>query len=94
MADEALNQGHPKQAVVLVQYAMDLNAPRTLGPVNGPTHFAVLAQAHLESGHTREALDALEVLARSYPEAVGADEILGDLAILEGLDRQGDSKEN
>ncbi len=94
LADEALDQGHPKQAVVLVQYAMDLNAPRTLGPVNSPTHFAVLAQAHLESGHTREALDALEVLTRSYPEAVGADEILGDLAILEGLDRQGDSKEN
>jgi hypothetical protein len=94
LADEALNQGHPKQAVVLVQSALDLNGPRTLGPVNSPTLFAVLAQAHLESGHTREALDALEVLARSYPEAVGADEILGDLAILEGLDRQGDSKEN
>lgn len=94
LADEALNQGHPKQAVVLVQSALDLKSPRTLGPVNSPTHFAVLAQAHLESGHTREALDALEVLARSYPEAVGADEILGDLAVLEGLDRQGDSKEN
>ena len=94
LADEALKQGHPKQAVVLVQSALDLNSPRTLGPINSPTHFAVLAQAHLESGHTREALDALEVLARSYPEAVGADEILGDLAVLEGLDRQGDSKEN
>lgn len=94
LADDALGQDHPKQAALLVQSALDLKAPRTLGPVNSPTHFAVLAQAHLASGHTREALDALEVLARSYPEAVGADEILGDLAVLEGLDRQGDSKEN
>ncbi|MED5374406.1 MAG: hypothetical protein VX899_25535 [Myxococcota bacterium] len=94
LADEALAQEHPRQALALAQASLDLAAPRRIGPVNSPTHFAVLAQAHLETGHTREALDALEVLAASYPEAAGADEIVGDLSVLQGLDRQGDSKEN
>jgi hypothetical protein len=34
------------------------------------------------------------VLTSHFPEVQGLDETIGDLAILQGLDRQGDSKEN
>ena len=56
--------------------------------------FAVLATANLQTGHTREALDALQVLVGPWPEVTGLDELVGDLAVLEGIHRSGDSREN
>jgi hypothetical protein len=55
---------------------------------------AILIEAQLRTGHTREALDCIQPLLAAYPAATGLNEVLGDLAILQGLDRYGDSKEN
>jgi len=93
-ARRALGAGHPRQALAFAQLAMDLEHPRDLSPINAPGLFAVLADANLRTGHTREALDALQVLVDSFPEATGVDEVVGDLAILQNMDRRGDSKEN
>ena len=94
MARGALEAEHPRQALALAQLALDLEHPRDLSPVNAPGLFAVLAEAKLLTGHSREALDALQVLVDAYPEAAGVDEIVGDLAILQAMDRRGDSKEH
>ena len=94
LARDALKNHHPHQAVAYIETGLDKSNPREISPVNAPAMFAVLAEARLLTGHTREALDALQVLTKAYPEAAGVDEIVSDLAILQGLDRQGDSKEN
>ncbi|MCP4810426.1 MAG: hypothetical protein GY913_32230 [Proteobacteria bacterium] len=95
LSREALADDRPRQALALSQLALDLEAPRDLGPVNLPGLYAVQATAQLRSGHVREALDSLHVLTGPpLSEAHGVDEIVGDVAILRGLDRQGDSKEN
>lgn len=94
VAAAALEDARPHQALLMATLARDLQQPRTIGPLNPPALFVVLAEANLRTGRTREALDALQVLAEAWPELVGVDEIVGDLAVLEGLDRQGDSKEN
>ena len=93
MARGALEAEHPRQALALAQLALDLEHPREISPINAPGLFAVLAEAKLLTGHTREALDTLQVLVDAYPEATGVDEIVGDLAILQAMDRRGDSKE-
>ncbi len=90
----ALAAGHPRPALAITPMAMDLEHPREIGPLNPPGFFAATAEAQLLTGHTREALDALQVLSDAYPELSGVDEVVGDLAILQGLDRHGDSKEN
>jgi hypothetical protein len=94
LARYALVADHPRQALAVIQMAMDLENPRKIGPLNPPGFFAATAEAQLLAGHTREALDALQVLSDAYPELAGVDEVVGDLAILQGLDRHGDSKEN
>jgi len=95
LSRDALAQDHPRQALAMSQLALDLERPREVGPVNLPGLYAVLATANLRTGRTREALDNLHVLTGSpLDEAHGVKEIVGDLAILQGLDRQGDSKEN
>ncbi len=94
LARDSLKNNHPHQAVAYIETGLDKSNPREITPVNAPAMFAVLAEARLLTGHTREALDALQVLTKAYPEAAGVDEIVSDLAILQGLDRQGDSKEN
>jgi len=93
-AREALKAEHPRQALAFAQLALDVEHARSIGPLNPPGLFAVLALANLETGRTREALDALEVLSASDPRVRGLDETLGDLAVLEGIGRDGDSKEN
>ncbi len=93
-ARQALRAGHPRQAQAYAQLALDLEHPREVSPVNAPGLYAALAEANLRTGHTREALDALQVLTDLLPTVAGVDELVGDLAVLEGLDRQGDSKEN
>ncbi len=87
-----LSQRRPKQALVLAEIARDV-AHDEVGPNNSASVYAVIAEAELANGRTREALDALSRLLPSHPEAVGVRELIGDLAVLEGLDRRGDSKE-
>jgi hypothetical protein len=93
-ARAALDEGRPHEALTYAQMALDAERSREITPVNGPGLYAVLAEADLRTGRTRESLDALEVLTTRFPEVEGLDETVGDLAILQGLDRQGDSKEN
>ena len=91
-ARKHLAEGRRRQALALAHLARD--ASQGVGPGNSPSVYAVLAAAELENGHTREALDALQTLARARPEIVSVREIVSDLAVLEGIDRNGDSKEN
>jgi hypothetical protein len=91
-AREALTRRHPKRALAYLELARD-HATASVGPENSPAIYALLAEARLALGRTREALDALHVLAAAHPEVLGLVEVTGDLAVLQGLDRQGDSKE-
>jgi hypothetical protein len=93
LAELSLDRDRPRQALALAQMAQDMSSPREIGPLNPPILFAILAEAQARTGHTREALDFLEVLGRAFPEVNGLDETVGDLAVLKGLNRQGDSKE-
>jgi hypothetical protein len=93
LAIAALDAERPACALALSQMAIDYESPRTVGPVNSPTLFAVVARALLHTGRTREALDAVEVLRKKWPELSGLDETLSTLVVLEGMDRSGDSRE-
>jgi len=93
LAQMALDEERPRQALSFVQMAQDMSQARSLGPINTPLLNAILAEANLRTGHVREALEPLEILSRSFPEVAGLDEIVGDLSVLQGLNRQGDSKE-
>ncbi len=93
LAITALESGRPSCALALSHLAIDHESPRAIGPVNSPTLFAVIASAELRVGHTREALDAIEVLVAPWPATRGLDETLSTLVVLEGLDRRGDSRE-
>jgi hypothetical protein len=90
----ALRHDQPNRALTLALLAQDLASARQIGPVNHPGLFAVLAEAQLRTGHTREALDALQVLDSLLPGLGGLDEAANDLAVLRGIDRYGDSKED
>ena len=91
---KALLAEHPWQALAFAQLALDLESSRGITHVNHPGLQAIIIEAQLRTGHTREALDAIQPLLEAYPALTGLDEVLGDLAILQGLDRYGDSKEN
>jgi hypothetical protein len=93
VAGDLLNQGRPRQALAIAQATLDITSPRVVSATNPALLFAVLAHAQLLTGHTREALDALEVLAETFPSVITVDETVGDLAVTEGLHRIGDSKE-
>ncbi len=93
VAHHAMNTDRPRQAQALALLARDMSSPGRLSPRNPPSLFAILAESSLRTGHTREALDALEVLAEQLPEVHGLDETVGNLAVLETLGRRGDSKE-
>lgn len=84
----------PNCALAYGLLAQDHGDSRSINAVNSPTLFAILASAQLATGHTREALDALEPLTAAFPEIHGLDETVGDLAILQGIHRTGDSREN
>lgn len=88
----ALAEEHPLMALVYVELARD-HAARGIGPANPAALYAVGAEARLRLGHTREALDALHVVVEAHPEVVGLKETLDDLAVLQGISREGDSKE-
>jgi hypothetical protein len=91
-ARAALESDHPHQALAYLDLARDVST-REIGPRNSPALMALMAEAHLRLGHTREALDPLQLLADAHPETIGLRETLGDLAVLRGVDRNGDSKE-
>ncbi len=93
-ARAALAEDRPHQATAYLQLAHDVEAARQLGPTNPPGLFALQAEAALRTGRTREALDALSVLEPAYPSVRALDETAGDLAVLAGMGRHGDSKEN
>jgi len=91
---EALLADRPHVALATAQLALDASSARRVGPRNTPELFALLAEANLRTGRTREALDSLQPLQSAFPLVHGLDETIGDLVILEGLGRLGDSKEN
>ena len=89
----ALLQHRPNQALAYLELGRDVTSNKA-GPHNNPQLFALLAETQLLLGHTREALDALEILSVAHPEVSSLKEVTGDLVVLETLDSQGDSKEN
>lgn len=94
LAVQELDQHHAECAAILARNAIDAGDSRAIGPLNPPTAYAVLAAAELEGGHVREALDALQPLSTSFPETTGLREVTGDLAVILGMNRIGDSREN
>ena len=94
LAVEALDSARPTCALAYAEMARDHEQGRAITAVNSPTLYATLAAANLRTGHTREALDALSVLTTAFPEVQALTETVGDLAVLEGIHRSGDSREN
>ena len=91
-ARHLLQLEHPHGAVFLLQHGKDTTT-EPISPTNSPHALALSAEAALKTGRARQALDALQPLASAYPELSGLKELTADLAIAQGLDRQGDSKE-
>ena len=89
----ALLENRPHQALAYLELARDVTSNK-VGPKNNPLLYALLAETQLMLGHTREALDALEILSVAHPEVTAIKEVTGDLVVLETMDSQGDSKEN
>lgn len=87
-----LRAGRVQRAYATLLLARDVTE-REIGPANGPALFALLAEANLRAGRSREALDALQPLVARFPETAATREIISDLVVLEGMDRTGDSKE-
>lgn len=88
----ALHNERPQQALTYVDLG---RVPgEKVGSANAPALMAVMAEAQLKLGRTREALDSLQLLVERYPEVTPLTEVVGDLAVLRGLDRTGDSKED
>jgi len=92
-ARKALLEERPHQAMAYLELARDVSV-REVGVANTPSVLALYAEAQMRLGRTREALDVLVLLEEGYPEVAPLKELVGDLAVLQGLDRQGDSKEN
>lgn len=88
-----LRAGNHRRALATLLLARDVT-DRTIGPRNSPALMTLLAEANLRAGRSRESLDALQLLAGRRPEVLGLRELVGDLSVLQGLDRHGDSKEH
>lgn len=94
LAVDAVEHHRTACALFYAEQALDQASSRQISPVNTPTVFAVLAVANVETGHVREALDALSPLRAAFPESIGVIETIGDLAVQQGLERTGLSREN
>lgn len=94
LAVDAVEHHRNSCAAFYAEQALDQASSRQISPVNTPTVFAVLAVANVETGHVREALDALSPLRGAFPESIGVIETIGDLAVQQGLERTGLSREN
>ncbi|MCB9678437.1 MAG: hypothetical protein H6737_25275 [Alphaproteobacteria bacterium] len=88
LAIDALEAGDAEYARTLLQLAH--SGGHVLSAQAPERYWAALAWAELASGNPRGALDALAVLG---PRAAGPRETVADLAVLRGLSRVGDSKE-
>jgi len=89
----SLLAGNHDTALAHLEMARDVTE-RSVGHANSGSLFLLMAEAHLDQGRVREALDTLPHLEGHYSHIVGLRESIADLVILRGLDRQGDSKEN
>lgn len=89
LAQVALDEGEVEYARSLLVLAHPAGSP-AIGPTRPPILYADLARAELLSGNPRRALDWLAALG---PESLGVSETVSDLAVLRGLSRVGDSKE-
>ncbi|MCK6525389.1 hypothetical protein L6R49_28620 [Myxococcota bacterium] len=94
LARADLHHDRPRRALTFARLAVDLSTPREVSPVNHPALFGTMAEAQARTGYHREALDALAPVSLHRPDLIGLTELLGDWAILVGLDRHGESKEN
>jgi len=92
-ARKHLRDDDPTVALALLERAHDPSHPE-VGPWNSPSLFVLRAEAEVRSGRTRQALDALRPVEGRLGSVRGVIEIVGDLAVLQGLDRRGDSKES
>jgi hypothetical protein len=88
-ARRALIDDQPAIAEAFLQLAHDAARP----DANSPSVAILRAEAELRQGRARAALDALHPVV-DRPAARPAAEIIADLAVLQGLDRHGDSKED
>jgi hypothetical protein len=93
-ASRLLDAGQPRSARAAALMALDAGHGRRIGALNPPLLFAALADADLRLGRSREALDMLAPLKEVHPGILGLQETIGDLVVLEGMTRLGDSKEN
>lgn len=93
-ARDVMLKGQPRKALSLAWSALDLEKAGEITPVNHPALLALIVEGQLKTGRTREALEAMQTLLTAYPDLMGLNEVIGDLAILEGMSRYGDSKEN
>lgn len=91
-ARAALQEDRPEQAETYLNAALNPDDPAA-GPSNPPELFALLAEARLRQGRGREALSALQELARLHPEAIGVREAVANLVALRSIGRGADSKE-
>lgn len=93
-ASRLLDAGQPASARAAALMALDASHGRSISALNPPLLFVCLAEADLRLGRSREALDMLVPLKVAYPGIRGLQETIGDLVVLEGMTRLGDSKEN
>jgi hypothetical protein len=87
-ARRALREGHPEASAVWARASGRGAVPPD------PSAAVVLATAELRAGHTREALAALHPVWGPDRDLRSALDPLSDLAVLEGLGKPGDSKED
>jgi tetratricopeptide (TPR) repeat protein len=92
-ARSALNNAQKQAALAYASEAIDISS-RVVGPQNSANAYIVLAHARVDTGRTREAMDALQPILKSHPYIRGVYEQLGDLVVLENINRTGESKEN
>lgn len=92
-ADDWLRHARPDLAMAVLEPALDASNPE-VSPLNPPELFLLLAEARVATGRARQALDALRPLADIDRSLTGLHELLADLAVVQGIHRQGDSKEN
>jgi hypothetical protein len=87
----ALEVGHPRRALALLQAARDSATP-AIGSRNAPQLYALLAQTHLRLGEVQAAADAVQELSRAHPEARGLAETVADLVVVESMPPPAPSK--
>lgn len=91
-ADDWLRHTRADLALAVLEPAVDATAVE-VSALNPPELFLLLAEARVHTGRARQALDALRPVADVDPSVGGLHELLADLVVVQGIHRQGDSKE-